>query len=58
MTAPWVPGEVVTRREGNSIYYALGDPGVTELLDAAQRMLLANLQDSRSLLLTIQEESQ
>lgn len=51
-------GVVVTRREGNTIYYSLGDPGVTELLDAAQRMLVANLQDSRSLLLTIQEESQ
>lgn len=50
-------GVVITRREGNTIYYALRDPGVTELLAVAKRMLVANLEDSHALLRTIEQDS-
>jgi DNA-binding transcriptional ArsR family regulator len=43
-------GVVVTRREGTTVFYSLRDPGMIELLAVARRMLVANLQDSRSLL--------
>ena len=50
-------GVVVTRREGNSIYYALRDEGTVELLAAAKRMLLSNLTDSHALLRTMEQDS-
>jgi len=43
-------GVVITRRDGNTIYYSLRDPGMVELLAVARRMLVANLQDSQALL--------
>lgn len=46
---------VLTRREGNTIYYALRDPSAIELLAAAKRMLLANLEDSHALLRHIEQ---
>jgi len=49
-------GVVVTRREGNSIYYALRDQGTVELLAAAKRMLLSNLTDSHALLRTMEQD--
>ncbi|KFF60976.1 hypothetical protein JF66_01110 [Cryobacterium sp. MLB-32] len=50
-------GVVVTRREGNSIYYTLRDEGTVELLAAAKRMLLSNLTDSHALLRTMEQDS-
>lgn len=50
-------GVVTTRREGNTIFYALRDPGMVELLEVARRMLVANLQDSHALLRTIELEA-
>ena len=43
-------GVVVTRREGTTVFYSLRDPGMVELLAVARRMLVANLQDSQTLL--------
>jgi DNA-binding transcriptional ArsR family regulator len=43
-------GVVVTRREGNTILYALRDPDMAQLLAVAKRMLVSNLQDSHALL--------
>ena len=49
-------GVVATRREGNSIFYALRDPSAVELLAAAKRMVLANLTDSHALLRHLEKE--
>ena len=49
-------GVVVTRREGNSIFYALRDASSIELLAAAKRMVLANLTDSHALLRHLETE--
>ncbi|TFB83567.1 ArsR family transcriptional regulator [Cryobacterium sp. TMS1-20-1] len=49
-------GVVVTRREGNSIFYALRDQGAVELLAAAKRMVLASLTDSHALLRHLEQE--
>ncbi|WP_241974979.1 MULTISPECIES: metalloregulator ArsR/SmtB family transcription factor [Cryobacterium] len=49
-------GVVVTRREGNTIYYGLRDPMVAELLAVAKRMLVATLEDSNALLRTIEQD--
>ncbi|MEO7348712.1 MAG: metalloregulator ArsR/SmtB family transcription factor [Terrimesophilobacter sp.] len=47
---------VTTRREGNTIYYSVRDPRMTELLSVARQLLLAHLQDSQSLLASLEEE--
>ena len=47
---------VTTRREGNTIYYAVRDPRMTDLLAVARQLLLASLQDSQSLLASLEEE--
>ncbi|MFC6357280.1 ArsR/SmtB family transcription factor [Luethyella okanaganae] len=49
-------GVVVTRRDGNTILYALRDPELVELLAVARRMLVSNLQDSRALLHSLEAE--
>jgi len=49
-------GVVVTRREGNTIFYAVRDAGVSELLAVAKRMLVASLEDSHALLRTIEQD--
>ncbi|TFD50993.1 ArsR family transcriptional regulator [Cryobacterium sp. Hh11] len=49
-------GVVVTRREGNSIFYALRDQGAVELLAAAKRMVLASLTDSHALLRHLEQD--
>ena len=49
-------GVVATRREGNSIFYALKDASAIELLAAAKRMVLANLADSHALLRHLETE--
>ena len=51
-------GVVVTRREGNTIFYAVRDAGVAELLAVAKRMLVASLEDSHALLRTIEKDGQ
>ena len=51
-------GVVVTRREGNTIFYAVRDDGVAELLAVAKRMLVASLEDSHALLRTIEQDGQ
>lgn len=47
---------VMTRREGNTIYYSVRDPRLTDLLDVARQLLLASLQDSQTLLVSLEEE--
>ncbi len=49
-------GVVVTRRDGNSIFYTLRDPSTVELLAAAKRMVLTNLTDSHALLRRLEQE--
>lgn len=49
-------GVVLTRREGNTIYYAPRDGAVADLLAAAKGMLLATLEDSHKLLRTIERD--
>ena len=49
-------GVVATRREGNTLFYALRDPGVAESLASAKRMLIASLEDSHALLRTLEQE--
>ena len=43
-------GLVVTRKEGSSVYYALADPLVAELLAVAKKFLLASLTQTKGLL--------
>ena len=50
-------GVVTTRREGNTIFYALRDRGMIDLLEVAKRMLVANLQDSHALLRTMEKDA-
>ncbi len=49
-------GVVVTRREGNSIFYSLREQSTVELLAAAKRMVLTNLTDSHALLRHLEQE--
>ncbi|WP_104101292.1 metalloregulator ArsR/SmtB family transcription factor [Cryobacterium sp. M96] len=51
-------GVVATRREGNTIFYGLRDPGVAELLAISKRMLVSSLEDSHALLRTIEQDTQ
>ena len=50
-------GVVVTRREGNSIFYTLRDQDTIELLASAKRMVLSNLTDSHALLRTMEQDA-
>jgi len=43
-------GLVTTRKEGSTVYYAIKDPLVAELLLAAKRLLLSSLAQTRDLL--------
>ncbi len=47
---------VLTRREGNTIYYSVRDPRISQLLAVARQLLLASLQDSQTLLASLEEE--
>ena len=47
---------VVTRRDGNTIYYSVRDPRMSQLLAVARQLLLASLQDSQTLLASLEEE--
>ena len=46
-------GLVTTRREGSSVYYAIRDPLVAELLLVAKRLLVKELAQTRDLLADI-----
>jgi DNA-binding transcriptional ArsR family regulator len=43
-------GLVTTRKQGSTVYYALRDPLVAELLLVAKRFLVASLSDTQELL--------
>lgn len=45
---------VVTRREGNTIYYSVQNPGIPALLKTARELIVASLQNSSSLLATLE----
>jgi DNA-binding transcriptional ArsR family regulator len=47
---------VVARKEGSSVYYALRDPLVGELLIVAKQLLLARLTQTRALLADLAAE--
>ena len=47
---------VATRRDGNTIFYSVRDPRMSDLLAVARRLLLTSLQDSQSLLASLEEE--
>lgn len=51
-------GVVDTRREGNTIFYAVRDPRMSQLLATARQLLVSNLQDSQSLLASLEEENE
>lgn len=46
---------VVTRREGNTVFYAVRDPRMSQLLVVAKQMLVSSLEDSRDLLITMED---
>jgi DNA-binding transcriptional ArsR family regulator len=41
---------VQTRKEGNSVWYSVGNPMIFELLDVARRILTSSLDETRALL--------
>lgn len=47
---------VTTRRDGNTIFYSVRDPRMSQLLAVARQLLLASLQDSQSLLASLEGE--
>lgn len=47
---------VTTRRDGNTIFYSVRDPRVSQLLAVARQLLLASLQDSQILLASLEGE--
>jgi DNA-binding transcriptional ArsR family regulator len=47
-------GLVTTRKEGTTVYYAIRDPLLVELLAVARRLLIASLQESHVLLTDLQ----
>lgn len=47
---------VVTRRDGNTIYYAVRDPRMSQLFAVAKQVLMTNLEDSRTILASLEEE--
>jgi DNA-binding transcriptional ArsR family regulator len=49
-------GLVVTRKEGSSVYYALRDPLVADLLAVAKQLLLKTLTETHDLLAELHAE--
>ncbi|MDO8390796.1 MAG: metalloregulator ArsR/SmtB family transcription factor [Actinomycetota bacterium] len=43
-------GLVVTRKEGQSVYYSLKNPQMTDLLKVAKQLLISSLTETRDLL--------
>ena len=50
-------GLVTTRREGSSVFYAIKDPVVVELLAVARQLLLGSLNETRDLLSGLQADA-
>jgi len=50
-------GLVTTRREGSSVYYAIKDPLVVELLAAAKALLLTSLRETQDLLAGLADDA-
>jgi len=46
---------VETRRVGTTVYYTVHDPRMSQLLAVARQLLASNLEDSRELLMTIED---
>jgi DNA-binding transcriptional ArsR family regulator len=51
-------GLVATRREGSSVFYAIKDPLLVELLAVARQLLLGSLSETRDLLSGLQSDEQ
>lgn len=49
-------GIVVTRRDGNTVYYSLRDPRMSRLLAIARQMLVTSLEQNQLLLAGMQSE--
>ena len=49
-------GVVVTRRDGNTIFYSVRDPHIAQLLSVTREMLMSNLQESQTLLDVLKAE--
>ena len=49
-------GLVTTRKEGQSVFYSVKDPLVTELLGVAKRLLVSSLTETRDLLADLHAE--
>ena len=47
-------GLVATRREGSSVFYAIKDPLLVELMAVARQLLVGSLSESRDLLTGLQ----
>lgn len=45
---------VATRREGNTIFYSVPNPGIPALLKTARELIVASLQNSSSLLASLE----
>jgi ArsR family transcriptional regulator len=50
-------GLVRTRREGTSVWYAVADPAIFELLDVARRILATSLSGTRDLLAELEDRA-
>lgn len=50
-------GVVDTRRAGNTIFYSVRDPRMSQLLATARHMLVAALQDSQTLLASLEDRA-
>jgi ArsR family transcriptional regulator len=48
-------GLVVSRREVTTVYYSLKDPGLSDLLAVARRLLISGLEETRDLLAGLEE---
>lgn len=46
---------VETRRVGSTVYYSVRDPRMSQLLAVARQLLASTLEDSRDLLVTIED---
>ena len=49
---------VATRREGNTIYYSVPNPGIPALLKTARELIVASLQNSSSLLASLEDRTE
>ncbi|MBX3079534.1 MAG: helix-turn-helix transcriptional regulator [Salinibacterium sp.] len=47
---------VSTRRDGNTIFYSVRDPRMAKLLAVARQLVVSNLEDSRTILASLEEE--